>query len=92
MIIDCILNRRDNEVYDGDFSYNAHDFYFDILGYGRIGDNITRAMDGGTEEDTRQALCDYIKRNEYNQRICDYIRARVWTENTNEKKPLVEIL
>ena len=48
MIIDYILDRRDAEKY-GDFEYNAHDFYYGIFGYGRIGDGITRAMDGGTE-------------------------------------------
>ena len=91
MIIDKILDRYDAEKY-GDFEYNAHDFYFDIFDYGRIGHGITRAMDGGTEDDTRRALCEYVTRNEYNPRICDYINARVWNENTNEHKPLVAIL
>lgn len=91
MIIDKILDRYDNEKY-GDFEYNAHDFYFDIFDYGRIGDNITRAMDGGTEEDTQNALAEYITKNEYNPRIIDWVRQRVWNENTNEQKPLVAIL
>lgn len=91
MIIDRILDRFDNEQ-DGIFDYNAHNFYFDVLEYGRIGDNITRAMDGGTEEDTQNALCEYITRNDYNPKICDFIRARVWNENTNEKRPLITIL
>lgn len=91
MIIDCILDRYDAEKY-GDFDYNAHNFYYDILGYGRIGDEITRAMDGGTEQDTQRALCDYIINNDYNPKIIDYINNRTWNENTNEEKPLINIL
>ena len=90
MIIDLILDRRDAEEY-GDFEYSAHDFYFDVLGYGRIGDAITRAMDAGTEEDVKNALCAYVIEQEYNPMICDYIRARVWLENTTQPLPLVSI-
>lgn len=91
MIIDVILDRYDNEKYN-DFNYNAHDFYYNIFGYGRIGDEITRAMDAGTEDDTRRALCEYIRKNEYNPKIMDYINKRTWNENTNEKKPFINIL
>ena len=91
MIIDKILDRYDGEKY-GDFEYNAHDFYIEILGYGRIGDDITRAMDYGTEEDVRRALSDYIVKGEYNPYIIGYIYSRVWLENTSEIKPLVEII
>ena len=91
MIIDRILDRYDAEKYN-DFEYNAHDFYYSVFEYGRIGHNITRAMDAGTEEDTRQALCDYIRNNQYNPKIITYINARIWNENTNEPKPLINIL
>lgn len=91
MIIDRILDRYDAEKYN-DFDYNAHDFYIEVFEYGQIGWNITRAMDGGTEEDTRQALCDYIRNNQYNPRIIDYINNRIWNENTNEHKPFINIL
>lgn len=91
MIIDRILDRYDAEQF-GDFSYNAHDFYMEIFGYGRIGDGITRAMDGGTEEDTQKALAEYVRKNEYNPRIIEWIYQRVWNENTNEQKPIVAIL
>lgn len=90
MIIDRILDRYDAEK-EGDFEYNAHDFYLAIMDYGRMGDDITRAMDGGTEDDTRQALTDYIIRNGYNTRIIVWINQRTWNENTNEHKPLVAI-
>ena len=90
MIIDLILDRRDAEKY-GDFEYNARAFYFGVMGYGEIGHEITRAMDGGTESDTKRALCDYIDNNEYNPKIKDYIKARVWSKNAGEKREYIPI-
>lgn len=72
MIIDKILDRKDGEL------YKARDFYFNVLQYGSTGDEITRAMDGGTEDDVKKALCDYITGNEYNPQICDYIKSVEW--------------
>ena len=77
MIIDLILDRKDDEK-EGFFFYNAHDFYYDVMGYGEIGDDITRAMDCGTEEDVKKALCEYVIHNEYNPAICDYINSVNW--------------
>ena len=91
MVIDCILDRRDAEKY-GDFDYNAHDFYFNLLGYNPVSDNITLAMDYGTENDVKRALCDYITRGGYNPLIINYINARTWLENTSEILPFVNIL
>lgn len=91
MIIDRILDRYDNEK-DNDFNYNAHDFYYSVFEYGRIGHDITRAMDAGSEDDTRRALCDYIRKNGYNAKIIDYINNRVWNENTSEKRKFIDIL
>lgn len=64
MIIDCILDRKyDDELmeqgYDSvrypngevrSLKYDAHKFYYDVFRYGEIGHEITRAMDGGTEQ------------------------------------------
>lgn len=72
MIIDKILDRKDGEL------YKARDFYFDVLQYGRTGDEITRAMDGGTEDDVKKALCDYITGNGYNPQICEYVTSVEW--------------
>lgn len=72
MIIDLILDRKDGQP------YTPHDFYFDCLRYGRIGDAITRALDQGTESDVKKALCAYIIRNEYNPAICDYVKSVNW--------------
>ena len=99
MIIDLILDRRDNEddIRDGyDFVrfpngqivsilYDPHKFYTDVVGYGEIGDDIARAMDGGTEEDVKRALCEYIDSNGYNPGIKKYINSRDWlTPSTME--------
>ena len=78
MIIDLILDRKDNELYIGKDYYNAHDFYCDVLAYGEIGHNITKAMDYGTNEDVRQALCKYINDNHYSTDICRYINKKEW--------------
>lgn len=84
MIIDCILNRKDNARYGE--AYNPHDFYMDILGYRKSNeywsDRITTAMDYGTEEEVQTALCEYIDRNEYNPLIKDYIRSVTWITKT----------
>ena len=71
MIIDIILDRYDAEKYN-DFNFNAHNFYYDIFQYGEIGHDITRAMDAGSEEDTKNALCAYILNYGYNTKIIDY--------------------
>ena len=90
MIIDKILDRYDAEKY-GDFEYNAHDFYFEVFQYGDIGDDITMAMDYGTEEDVKQALTRYILQNEYNPLIIGYIWSRVWLDNTSEPQTFINI-
>ena len=76
MIIDIILDRKDGEPYD------AKKFYLDIMGYADIwpdlANPITRAMDGGTNEDVRKALCDYIVSQGYNPSICDYVNSVEW--------------
>lgn len=42
--------------------------------------DISRAMDYGTEEDVKKALCDYIDNNEYNPEIKKYIRSKEWMD------------
>ena len=60
------------------YHYSARKFYGDCMGYGSIGDDITRALDYGTEEQVKQALCKYIIDNEYNPKLCDYINSVDW--------------
>ena len=71
MIIDRILDR-----YDGD-AYEPREFYWDMLSYGGHGVQISRAMDFGTEEDVKKALCEYID-GEYNPLIKDFINKADW--------------
>ena len=78
MIIDLILDRRDNEKYYGDDFYKADDFYREVMCYGEIGHNITASMDYGSNKDVQNSLCEYINNNEYNPNICDYIKAKQW--------------
>ena len=78
MIIDRILDRKDNEELFENYNYNAHDFYFEVLGYGKIGNEITLAMDYGTNEDVQNTLCKYIDENNYNPQIKNYVNAREW--------------
>lgn len=88
MIIDEILDRKcwEEEGYD---VYNAHDFYMYCMKAstvcGRIGDEITSAMDYGENEDVQNAICNYIINNEYNPQICDYVRSKNWIENGKYK-------
>ena len=72
MIIDLILDRKDFD------EYNAKDFYNNCMDYGRIADEITRAMDFGTEEEVKQALCSYIHNQGYNPKIMDYVNQKNW--------------
>lgn len=76
MIIDLILDRKDGE------KYRPNEFYYSVLEYREswpeLSDPITRAMDGGTENDVKKALCDYILKCGYNVALCDYINAVNW--------------
>ena len=84
MIIDLILDRKDNAKFDGIDTYNAHDFYMECMGYNGIfkgiADGITSAMDYGTEAEVKKELCNYIINNGYNEKICDYINSVNWID------------
>lgn len=72
MIIDLILDRKEGTP------YTPRKFYHWVMGYGTIGDGITRAMDGGTEKDVKGELSKYITEQEYNPAICDYVNSVNW--------------
>jgi hypothetical protein len=74
MIIDCILDRQDSPR----TPYNPADFYRNLLAYGDVGEDISRAMDSGTEDDVKEALRAYIITNDYNPAICAYINSQNW--------------
>ncbi len=79
MIIDLILDRQDGETYNAKSFYNSCIEYSTI--FNGLADDITRAMDCGTEEDVKKALCDYIIRQEYNLKIIEFINSKNWLIN-----------
>ena len=79
MLIDLILDRAH------DTSYNAREFYHNALAYEQ--DEVTRAMDGGTEREVQAALCDYIRTNDYNPEICAYVESVNWLTDWNASVP-----
>lgn len=83
MIIDLVLDRKDNEEAFGKDLYNSLVFYCDVLDCEAIFEmngDISKAMDYGTENDVKKALCDYIDNNEYNPEIKKYIRSKEWLD------------
>lgn len=84
MIIDKILDRKDYEEWAQQDAYNAKDFYDECMQYSAVFngafDYISLAMDYGTENDVKQALCKYIDDGEYNPKIKDYINRKNWLE------------
>ena len=85
MIIDRILDRKFDIENGYKDEYKARNFYFDCMGYSQVFnhafDYITIAMDYGTEEDVKKALCKYIDNNEYNPKIKDFIKSVEWLKN-----------
>ena len=87
MIIDLILDRKDGS------SYTTKKFYDNVMAYEEGTDyKISRALNGGTEEDVRKVLCDYIILNNYNPKICNYINKVTWLEDEATSKELNESL
>lgn len=82
MIIDLILDRKDNLVYD------AQDFCEFCLDYVDEYNDIVVGLRSGDEAGVKAALREYIKQNEYNPLIIDYIEQVNWVGHTspeNEK-------
>ena len=80
MIIDLIFDRKDNEEAFGQDLYSSLDFYYEIRDYEEIfglNGDISKAMDYGTENDVKKALCD---KNDYNPEIKEYINSKSWIE------------
>lgn len=77
MIIDLILDRRAGDPYNPREAYRyiqeEESIFFDDF-------PISRAMDGGEEEDVKEALCNYVDSQGYPHEICDYINSVNWLE------------
>ena len=81
MIIDIILDRYDDERDGLPHAYDPREFYWAVMKWSDLNphaDLITRAMDGGTEEDVRRELCAYIDAEDYNPSIKFWINGRTW--------------
>lgn len=85
MIIDLILDRYHGDAYDPKKFYDAVMDYEEGTEY-----PISRALDGGEEEDVKRALCDYID-GEYNPNIKKYINAVEWLQGDDGKDYSKEI-
>lgn len=72
MIIDLILDRKDG------VPYSPEQFYRDVFDYGEIGWDITRALDAGTENQVKQALCQYIDNQGYSEHIKSFVNSVNW--------------
>lgn len=83
MIIDLILDRKDNEEFTGYDAYDPYSFYREVMSYESIFEmdrDISSALDYGTEDDVRKALCKYIDDNQYNPDIKNYVNSKTWLE------------
>ena len=83
MIIDLILDRKYNEEIPGYDSYDPYEFYREVMSYVSIFElprDISSALDYGTEDDVRNALCKYIDDQQYNPNIKDYVNSKTWLE------------
>ena len=77
MLIDAILDRRDDRE-DGIFNYDPKKFYDYINGWAYdLYDDVVHAMDEGSEEDVKKALCDYID-TDYPAYIKDFVNSVDW--------------
>ena len=94
MIIDLILDRKDNEQFNC-FGYDPKEFYNDCMQYDSIfgvGSKITMAMDYGDEHDVKKALCDYIDDNGYNPDIKNFINAHQWLKKRPQSHSNMRLL
>jgi hypothetical protein len=89
MIIDIILDRREGAIsYDAATHLKA---IYDAATFFHM-DNLAAAVDGGTEDDVKAALMDYVISGGYNPDIhhhnfldlCLFIKTVRWTEETEE--------
>lgn len=75
MIIDAILDIRDGHEYD---ARDFHEYVSESEAFFNSDWPISRAMDGGTNEDVQRELCAYIDANGYNPKIKSFINKFNW--------------
>ena len=92
--MDAIFDRIDGEP------YRAKEFYDYMMGLGR--DDVSRALDYGTEDEVRQAIIDEIKKdikcdggnpdNPNAQQLYAWVKQAVWTEDSDNDPEKPEYL
>lgn len=75
MIIDCILDAKEDPS-----SYDAKEFYDYVMDGFKDFHYIARALDSGSNDDVREALCTYIDSQNYNPEIKDFINSFNWLQ------------
>lgn len=83
MIVDLILDRKDNEKTFGEDLYETLDFMYKVSRYEEmfnLGNAISNAIYNGDEIATKKALCNYIDDMDYNPKIKDYINSKEWVD------------
>ena len=98
MIIDLILERYENEQ-NGFFSFDAEQFCEELSEYdiAFLSQPFNMLVDDSRtqreykEYEAKKALCQYIMGCEYNIGILAYITSRVWTVDSDEEMPLIDI-
>lgn len=85
MIIDLILDRRDG-MKCGKDEYSPHDFYMRCMAYGEIAEDITHALDGGSEHDAKRELIKYVTENNYSLDIIDFILSVWWIDRNDHAR------
>ena len=73
MLVDLILDRKDGFGYSAKELYNYCMCEFPTY----YEEQVAKALDGGTEQDVKRVLCEYIM-SEYNPAICEYIMSVDW--------------
>lgn len=73
MIIDCILDAKEDPS-----SYDAKEFYDYVMDGFKDFHYIARALDSGSNDDVREALCTYIDSQNYNPEIKDFVNSFDW--------------
>lgn len=89
MVIDAILDRKEGAKYDPEEFYRYVRDEESVF-YGKD-QPISRALDSGTDDDVKGALCKYITDNGYSPDICDYVKSVSWLNEAfiSKRKPAV---
>ena len=79
MIIDEIMDIKDGQKYDAyDFYTYVNDLY--LAERDETALELARALDGGTNADIQNILCNYVIKNGYKHSLCYFIQNFNWLQ------------